>query len=101
MRPKVSLRATSILTNNGGNEVRVRRVFDTGSCFRRPPVLALDIEREYGWSPKTTARIEHAPNSNLIPTIVGKNGGRTKRYFRPHIEAILRDSFVSLRALAD
>jgi hypothetical protein len=58
-----------------------------------------DIRKEYGWSPKTTARIEHAPNSRLIPSIVGKNGGRTKRYFRPHIEAILHDSFVSVRVV--
>jgi len=78
-----------------------------------------DIEDEYGWSYKTTIRLERA--GKLIPSVIdvpeikktpegkiqrvseSQNGtkrvSRIKRYFRPHIEALLRDSFASLRAL--
>jgi hypothetical protein len=53
-----------------------------------------EIDADYGWSYKTTERLEK--DGKLIPSVI--HGG-TKRYFRPHIEALLRNSFVSLRAL--
>ena len=78
-----------------------------------------DIEDEYGWSYKTTIRLEQA--GKLVPSVIdvptiekdrkdgaqkfsesqrgAKRVSRIKRYFRPHIEALLRDSFASLRAL--
>jgi hypothetical protein len=45
-------------------------------------------------------QLQHAPNSKLTPAVVGKSGGRTS-YFRWHIEALLLDSFASLRAFGD
>jgi|GEM_PF-6332128 len=71
-----------------------------------------DIENEYGWSYKTTIRLEQG--GKLVASVVhvpriDKKGKRKtsivakpriKRYFRPHIEALLQGSFVSLRAFA-
>lgn len=53
-----------------------------------------EIDADYGWSYKTTERLEK--DGKLTASVIR---GRTKRYFRPHIEALLHDSFVSLRAL--
>jgi hypothetical protein len=55
-----------------------------------------DIDAEYGWSYKTTERLEK--DGKLVASVIRS---KIKRYFRPHIEALLRDSFSSLRALSD
>ena len=76
-----------------------------------------DIENEYGWSYKTTQRLEHA--GKLIPSVIdapaikkkssrneiGKaedqklRKPRIKLYYRPHIEALLHSAFTSLNAV--
>ncbi len=50
------------------------------------------IEADYGWSSKTTARMEK--DGKLVSAVVGGKGeGKTKRYYRSDIEKLLRQSY--------
>ena len=51
------------------------------------------IRDEFGWSEKTCHRLENAPANKLIPVTLGKNGGRTKRYYRSHVEALVANEY--------
>src|ERR1043166_3847980 len=51
------------------------------------------IRDEFGWSEKTLQRLEDDPANKLVPVFWRKNGGRTKRYYRSHIEALAAKNY--------
>jgi hypothetical protein len=83
------MKATNAKTPPAANHKSPDAATELAKPNRDELLTRRQIREQYGWSEKTTARIEANPEYDLIPIIIGKNGGRTKRYYRSDIEAII------------
>jgi hypothetical protein len=60
-----------------------------------------EIREEFGFSERTWKRIEEEYKTELVPVVLGKAGGRTKRYFRRDVQLFLARRQLEERAIRE